>query len=124
MTGTRDRSALWWLRGVMPLCAAALVATGCAGHKSHPHTLVFDVTGSGTLSSVTYAVNGKKTTEQSVGLPWRKTIHLPAKDGGHTWSLETRGSSDDVVSVDGHVVSEGACQGDGCSGGGSGSIRD
>jgi hypothetical protein len=151
MTAVRGRSAIRWRCGVTLLTTAALVMTGCAGHgksandsssgstasprhstpsksKSlHPHTLVFEITGHGELSSLTYVINGEKTSERSVGLPWRKTISLPAREGGYAWSLKTHqdsGSSHGVVSVDGHPITNGFCQGGGCNTEDSGSIRD
>jgi hypothetical protein len=105
---------------------AALVVTGCS-KSPHPHTLVFDITGHGEFSSLTYVINGKETTERSVGLPWKKTIHLPAKDGRDTWRLKTQqgiGSSQVVVYVDGRPVISGSCAGDGCNSNNSGSIGD
>lgn len=125
MTAVHDRPTVR-RRCVPPLVAAALALTGCTA-TPRPHTLVFEVTGDGELSSVTYVVNGKETTERAVTLPWRKSIHLPARAGRDTWRLRTRqssGSSQVVVRVDGRPIVGGACAGDGCDSEQSGSIGD
>lgn len=109
------------------LSTAAPLVSGCGGGAPRPHKLDFEITGSGQLSTLTYVVNGKATTETSVRLPWRKTIQLPAKEGTDTWQLKARqddGLSQVVVSVDDRPISNGACQGGGCSSNHSGSIRD
>jgi len=134
------------------MSTAALALTGCAGgggsassvspsasagrstrvspEKStagKPHTVVFSVTGQGHVASITYVIDGEKTTERSVTLPWRKTVHVPPRAGGHTWNLEThhaRGTSTAVVYVDGGSFGGGSCSGTNCDGGSSGSIRD
>jgi hypothetical protein len=114
---------------VMLLSAVALVVAGCS-ESPQPHTLVFDISGSGQLSTVSYVIDGKETTERSITVPWKKTIKLPPKDGGHTWRLKTQqgegsGEFQVVVSVDGTTVTNGACAGDGgCSTNDSGSVRD
>jgi hypothetical protein len=114
------------LCGITLLSTAALVVTGCS-KSPRPHTLVFNITGRGELSSLTYVINGKETTERSVGLPWRKAIHLPAKDGRDTWRLKTQqstGSSQVEVYVDDRPVSNGYCEGGGCNSEASGSVGD
>jgi hypothetical protein len=113
----------------MLLSAMALVAAGCS-ESPRPHTLVFKITGSGELSSLTYVIDGKQNNERAITVPWQKTINLPAKDGGHTWRLKTQqgkgpGAFQVVVSVDGTTVTNGSCAGDGgCSTDDSGSVRD
>lgn len=112
--------------GYMLLGAAALALTGC-GSDAKPHTLVFSVTGHGHVETITYAVDGRKTTVRSVDLPWKKTVRVPARDGGHTWDLKTQGAngtSTDVVYIDGKSYVVGSCSGTNCSGGSSGSIEE
>lgn len=128
---------------------AVLALTGCAGTggsasssapagrstrvspkrsaAAKPHTVVFSVTGQGHVASITYVIDGEKATERSVTLPWRKTVHVPPRVGGHTWDLEThhaRGTSTAVVYVDGGSFGGGSCSGTNCDGGSSGSIPD
>jgi hypothetical protein len=140
MTTTRHWTTL--------MSAAALALTGCAGTggsapsapagRSAPvspkkpaagksHTVVFSITGHGHVTSVTYVIDGEKTTERSVTLPWRKTVQVPPRAGGHTWDLETHhasGTSTVVVFVDGRTFGGGSCSGTNCDGGSSGSIAD
>ncbi|GLY77319.1 hypothetical protein [Actinoallomurus iriomotensis] len=127
------------------LSVAALALTGCAGAGGSassspgrstpagsgrsaapgPHTLVFSVTGKGHVASITYVIDGRKATERSVELPWRKTVQVPPRAGGHTWDLRThhaRGTSTAVVYVDGAAYGGGTCSGADCEGGSSGSI--
>ncbi|GAA4509375.1 hypothetical protein GCM10023191_070510 [Actinoallomurus oryzae] len=125
MPGVRGRSVRWPVLGVV----GALLVTGCGGHdrSPRPHTLVFDVTGQGTLSSLTYTIDGRATGRKSVGLPWHQTFRLPARKGGHKWDLTAKLDSGSVyveVYLDGARMSSGGCAGDGCDSGGSGSTAD
>ncbi|TDD35968.1 hypothetical protein E1287_12415 [Actinomadura sp. KC06] len=142
---TRNRLFGWSWAVTLPIAAATLV-TGCsdsvksdtptsattvptsASPTPKAHTLNFAIIGEGRLR-VTYVVNGKETTEKAVELPWRKTIHLPAKPGLDTWQLRTQASSkakvETVVKVDGRVASGGGyCEAKGCTSDDSGSISD
>jgi hypothetical protein len=121
------------VRHGLTLLAAALALTACAGvpgpapkpaaspvhapaksakaAKSKPapkpHTLAIKITGSGTMA-LTYVVDGART-KKTIGLPWRRTIRLPAASGGHTWSVTMRqmgGSSHGLVLTDGSVVGD------------------
>jgi hypothetical protein len=102
--------------------------TGCGGSGgSHPHTVVFSVTGDGYVGAITYVIDGRTTTERSVTLPWRRTVQVPPRDGGHTWDLKTHqgnGTSTTVVYVDGSAFGGSSCSGTNCDGGSSGSISD
>ena len=131
------------------MSTAVLALTGCAGTggsesppaspgrstrvspekkaASHSHTVVFSVTGEGHVASITYVIDGEKTTERSVTLPWRKTVRVPPRAGGHTWDLKTHhgsGTSTTVVYVDGGAFGGSSCSGTNCDGGSSGSISD
>ena len=118
--------------------AAALVMTGCAAGHSDPrpgrshapsssgeaHVVEFSITGDARLRTLTYIIDGKTTKLTSVGLPWKKTVRLPA-DGKHTWRLSTKqdgGMAQIVVTVDGRPLTNSSCQGDGCHGSADGSI--
>ncbi|MBO0803936.1 MAG: hypothetical protein J2P25_12790 [Nocardiopsaceae bacterium] len=118
-----------WLCAVTLLLMAAVMGCGASARPhaapAKSHTLVFDFTGRGELSSLAYVINGKATAIGQVMLPWRKTLHLPAKAGGYTWKLTGRlksGSEQDVVYVDGKALVSGSCQGSGCSIRDSGSV--
>jgi len=56
-------------------------------HAEEPALLVINLTGNGTLSTLTYIVAGKSTTETGVAVPWRKSLELPAGAGTQEWSL-------------------------------------
>jgi serine/threonine protein kinase len=49
--------------------------------------LEFFFTGNGSLSSLTYVVNGTTTTLRNVKLPWRKAIAVPERGIAGTWRL-------------------------------------
>ena len=80
------------------------------------HTLVFDITGNGGLSSITYVVGDRSTTERSVHAPWRQTIGLPATPDGYRWDLrieQASGSITVTVTMDGQVQGQGSGAGGG-----------
>lgn len=127
------------------LCAVALPLTGCGGpgaaerpaapsgsasaKKSavpKAHTLVFSVEGKGHVRSIAYTVDGKKTTVRSVDIPWKKTVHVPARAGGHAWDLSIHhgnGTFNYAVYVDGRSYGTSGCGGSNCGGGSSGSMK-
>jgi hypothetical protein len=81
-----------------------------------PHFLVINLTGNGTLSTLTYVVAGKSTTESGVAVPWRKSLELPAGMGEQQWSLHGElghGSVQSEVTLDGQVVTQGSISGGG-----------
>lgn len=81
-----------------------------------PHFLVINLTGNGTLSTLTYVVAGKSTTETGVAVPWRKSLELPAGMGKQEWSLHGElghGSVQSEVTLDGQVVTQGSISGGG-----------
>lgn len=59
------------------------------------HTVVYDVSGSGKASTITYTTDGMTTTNQesNVKLPWSKTITLPADQALRMVSIVAQGSS-------------------------------
>ncbi len=103
--------------------------TAAPTHTSAPppkpqHTLEFDLTGDGVLTTMTYVVNGQSTTLHSVHMPWQKSFPLTRPSGQNTWSLHTEQASGSVFSkvlVDGQVVTQGSGVGPG-SGDLSGSV--
>jgi hypothetical protein len=125
----------WWRLGRLggvPLIMVSLMMTA-AGGKGSPgpdsrvaptvskspsdvpaHTLVLDLTGQGTIRSVTYVVNGDSKTENSVRPPWRKSIALPSRNGIDSWSLDLLGESGSLRAtayVDGTAVSIASSEG-------------
>lgn len=137
-------------RWTVLLCAAALPLAGCGGpgaaepspSPSHsasvkastkkpaptakPHTVRFSITGHGHMKSLTYSVDGKKTTLHSVDVPWKKTVHVPARAGVHTWKLVTKdgsGTFADAVYIDGESYGGSSCSGANCDGDEGGSFE-
>ncbi|MFC0533692.1 hypothetical protein [Phytohabitans kaempferiae] len=52
-----------------------------------PHILVFTVTGTAPVTSLTYVLDGKSTKVGAVKLPWRLPVDVPADGLTHEWSL-------------------------------------
>lgn len=127
-----------WLAGVV---VASLAMGGCGGgggstgtsgtsptdlvtvSVAPPHTLVFSITGSGTIATLVYTVDGQATTLSSVKAPWQASIPIPAGSGPSSWTLAYTGSGSlsDTVSLDGSTVTYGSCDG-GCDQQASGSF--
>lgn len=118
------------MRRTLALLTAAVLLTAGCGAKESPsgsHTVIFEITGDAKLTTLTYVIDGKPTTLKSVHLPWKKTLKLPKTGTKHTWrvsSEQTDGASQIVVTVDGRPLTNTSCQGSGCTGHASGSVRD
>jgi hypothetical protein len=87
----------------------ATVAPSSAVPLREPHSLVYSATGTAAVTSVTYELDGRKTTERSVSLPWRKVVEVPADGKRHTWSLVIKHRSGRVELValfDGSVAGQ------------------
>ncbi|MFD0854094.1 hypothetical protein ACFQ07_17795 [Actinomadura adrarensis] len=102
------------LRAVGAAVAVVALMAACSS-DDEPHTLTLDVGGQGSVT-LTYVINGKSTTENSVTLPWRKEFDL-TKKGEDTWSLaitrQGEGSVNAVAYVDGQVFTRTAGSGSG-----------
>ncbi|MFJ5608319.1 serine/threonine-protein kinase [Streptomyces sp. NPDC093221] len=78
-TPTRSRA------GATPTATAAPTAPT---PSAKPVSLVFEVTGTGTLTTVSYAVNGKVTrSRKPQKLPWRRTVEVPGVAGSVGWEI-------------------------------------
>ncbi|WP_433260426.1 hypothetical protein ACQPZF_24095 [Actinosynnema sp. CS-041913] len=78
------------------------------------HVLVLDVTGTATLSSLTFTLDGKVSEEKEVGLPWSKTVEVPYGTGNHEWELTMRhsgGTFAATATVDGRLLTQTAGSG-------------
>jgi hypothetical protein len=64
-----------------------------------PHNLVLTATGTAAVTSVTYELDGRKSTQRSVSLPWRKVVEVPADGKRHKWSLTMKHRSGRVELV-------------------------
>ncbi|WHT17591.1 hypothetical protein N8J89_31350 [Crossiella sp. CA-258035] len=93
-----------------PPQAPASSASGAATSESSAaaqHVLELEVTGSATLSTATFTLDGKVSEEESVKLPWRKTVTVPFGTGRHEWKLtmqHTGGTMSATATVNGKLV--------------------
>lgn len=84
------------------------VSTTSAPPERQPHILVFTATGTATLDSVTYVVDGHTVTDRSAKLPWRVSLNLPADGAMHNYDvsvLSHHGSVNILAILDGSVTS-------------------
>lgn len=71
------------------------------------HVLELDVTGTATLESLTFTLDGKVSEEKAVTPPWRKTVEVPYGSGRHEWKLTMQhsgGSLAATATADGELV--------------------
>lgn len=87
---------------------AALLAAGCStggtpststSPAGEPHRLVFDVTGTATITTLTCTIDGKTTEEKNVKLPWSRTFSFPSHTGKHVYDLVIKYTNGDVTAT-------------------------
>lgn len=87
---------------------AATATTTPATPSAKPLSLVFEVTGTGTLTTISYGVNGKVTrTKKAQRLPWRRTVDVPGDSGSVGWEIRLTlgsGKAHCRVSLDGRTL--------------------
>jgi hypothetical protein len=66
---------------------AASPSASASTPARQPHILVFTATGTATVRSLTYVLDGKSTTVRSARLPWRLSVDVPVDGLRHEWSL-------------------------------------
>ncbi|MGH3490683.1 MAG: protein kinase domain-containing protein [Actinopolymorphaceae bacterium] len=90
-----------------------------------PRVLEFRFTGSGTLTNLTYIVNGRSTTVKNVKLPWRRSLDLPQAPERFEWQLayEVSGTMEYRVLQDGKPAGSGWSTGGNGTAGGTLSFR-
>jgi len=89
------------------------VTTSSSPAPKH-HVLELDVTGTATLSSLVFTLDGKVSEEKDVKPPWRKTVEVPYGTGKHEWSLvmqHSGGAMAATATVDGQLVTQTAGSG-------------
>jgi hypothetical protein len=93
--------------------AVAVVATTAPAQPAQPatHTVVYQVTGHGSLTDVTYTTDGMTTTNQEshATLPWTKTITLPRDQAFEQATILAQGATESTsitvtITVDGKVA--------------------
>jgi len=70
------------MRQLVPAAVVPLVllATACSGEPAEPHTVVYEVSGSGSIEWIAYITDGRtEVRETAPTTPWTKTFTLPAE---------------------------------------------
>lgn len=83
------------------------------------HVLEIEVTGTATITTLTFTLDGKTSEEKNVTLPWRKRIEIPYGTGRHEYNVAMQRGAGKVfatASVDGKLVTQTSGQ---SSGGGT-----
>lgn len=92
---------------------AVVAATTAPAQPVQPatHTVVYQVTGHGSLTDVTYTTDGMTTTNQEshATLPWTKTITLPRDQAFEQATILAQGATESTsitvtITVDGKVA--------------------
>ncbi|WP_329177409.1 serine/threonine-protein kinase [Streptomyces sp. NBC_01477] len=74
--------------GTQPPTGASGATAASATPSAMPVPLVFEITGTGTLTMLAYGVNGRLTrTRRTQKLPWRKTVDVPQGGGATDWQI-------------------------------------
>lgn len=74
-----------------------------------PHSLVFSAEGDADVISIVYELDGEKSTDRSVSLPWRKVVEVPADGRQHRWNLTLKhggGHAELIAIFDGSVAGQ------------------
>ncbi|MCR6485729.1 hypothetical protein M8542_23170 [Amycolatopsis sp. OK19-0408] len=105
-------------RAAVFMTAAVLAGCGTEVPPGEPHQLLFEVSGTATVSTLTCTVDGKESTENNVGLPWRRVFEFPPGTGKHEYRVVLKyadGSVNATAKLDGKLQSSSAGAGDGPS---------
>ncbi|RSM69635.1 hypothetical protein DMH04_45775 [Kibdelosporangium aridum] len=87
--------------------------------ETKQHVLELEVTGTATITTLTFTLDGKASEEKNVTLPWRKRIEIPYGTGRHEYNLAMQRGAGKVfatATVDGKLVTQ---TGGNSSGGGT-----
>jgi len=66
-----------------------------------PHTLVLTATGTASVTSIRYTLDGRPLQESRVTLPWRAALPVPADGRTHSWTMDVEytGAANDSVDL-------------------------
>ncbi|GAA3758633.1 hypothetical protein GCM10022225_50050 [Plantactinospora mayteni] len=67
--------------------------------ERQPHSLVLTATGDARIDSFSYVLDGRATHGESVRLPWRQAVEVPADGERHEWSLTVKYQDGEVELV-------------------------
>lgn len=82
-----------------PSPAPSASASATSSPAGEPHRLVFDVTGTATVTTLTCTIDGKTTEEKNVKLPWSRTFSFPPHTGKHGYDLVIKYTNGDVTAT-------------------------
>jgi len=89
---------------------AILPVPSTSAPATEPHALVLTATGTASVTSITYTLDGRPLQDGRVTLPWRTSLPVPADGRTHTWAMEVEytGTANDnvdlVATYDGKVT--------------------
>lgn len=98
------------IRTLAVVLLAAGLLTACG--EPEQHVLELEATGTATLTSLTFTLDGKASEEKDVKLPWRKTVTVPGEP--HEWELTMEHTGGDLLAtatVDGQLLTQTAGSG-------------
>lgn len=117
-SGTSGTSPTGVPAGNEATTAHAVVAATTAAAQPATHTIVYQVTGRGSLTDVTYTTDGMTTTNQEshATLPWTKTITLPRDQSFAQATILAQGATEATsitvtITVDGTLAKSASATG-------------
>ncbi|MEU0508748.1 hypothetical protein [Amycolatopsis sp. NPDC006125] len=102
------------------LRAAAMVpvfvlAAACSGEPEEPHTIVYEVTGTGQIAWIEYKTDGRNSVrDEGITPPWTKSFTLPAEGTQQLQLLIQPAGEHDLsasIEVDGQPLTSSASAG-------------
>ncbi|ASO17960.1 hypothetical protein FHR81_005448 [Actinoalloteichus hoggarensis] len=138
-TAAKKKRWPWIVGGIVAVIAVAAIATGGddedgatpnaadgtteeaaapADEGTDVHEVVYEVTGDGTSSMITYTTDGQSATEQlgDVELPWEHTLELPVDEPLLVVQVNAQQAGSGEIScritVDGEEISQATSNGD------------
>lgn len=95
--------------GLLTACGESAPPPGTppSSAATQQHQLELEVTGTATLSSLVFTLDGQSSEEKDIKPPWRKTVTVPYGTGRHEWKLTMQhsgGTLSATATVDGKLV--------------------
>ncbi|MEV6639194.1 hypothetical protein [Amycolatopsis sp. NPDC051371] len=102
--------------GGTPSPAPAAPASTSSAPPAQPHELQIKIDGTAVLTTLTATIDGEKTEEKNVKLPWSHTYSFAPHTGKHVYSIVMRSAGGEVnatATVDGQPWGQSRGSGDG-----------